>query len=185
MSTAPLEQAIAATRSVLANVTNDQLSASTPCKDWDVRGLINHVIGAQDFFTAAMQGRAPAGADTDHAAGDFLAAYDQATAVTLGEFAADGALAKTVSLPFGDMPGGAVMGLAVVDTLTHGWDVAKATGQDTNIAPELSVQVLAQARQMIQPGFRTPEGSVFGLEQAAPDGACNADQLAAFLGRTV
>jgi hypothetical protein len=79
------------------------------------------------------------------------------------------------------------MGLAVVDTFTHGWDIAKATGQSTDLAPELAAGILAQARQMIQPGFRAEEDGAgpFLAEQQPVDGSCNADQLAAFLGRTV
>ena len=45
MSTQPLEQAIAATRQVLAEVTADQLDDPTPCSSWSVRELINHIVG--------------------------------------------------------------------------------------------------------------------------------------------
>jgi uncharacterized protein (TIGR03086 family) len=92
---------------------------------------------------------------------------------------------KTLTLPFGQMPGSAFVGLATTDTFAHGWDLAKATGQNTDLAPELAGQLLVGARQAIQPAFRSEDGAVFGLEQTAPAGACNADQLAAFLGRTV
>jgi uncharacterized protein (TIGR03086 family) len=77
------------------------------------------------------------------------------------------------------------MGLAMTDTFTHAWDVAKATGQDTDLAPELAAQLLEASKMMIQPAFRSEEGTVFGPEQTAPDGASTADQLAAFLGRKV
>jgi hypothetical protein len=49
----------------------------------------------------------------------------------------------------------------------------------------MAAQLLAQSRQSIQPAFRSEEGSIFGLEQEAPEDASNADKLAAFLGRTV
>jgi len=78
-----------------------------------------------------------------------------------------------------------LMGLSMTDTFTHAWDLARATGQDTNLAPELAAQLLAQSRQSIQPAFRSEDGAIFGLEQSAPEGASPADQLAAFLGRTV
>jgi uncharacterized protein (TIGR03086 family) len=85
------------------------------------------------------------------------------------------------------MPGAAVLGLAVTDTFTHGWDIAKATDQSTDLSPELAAGILTQARQMIQPGFRAEEDGAgpFLAEQQCVDGSCNADQLAAFLGRTV
>jgi uncharacterized protein (TIGR03086 family) len=83
------------------------------------------------------------------------------------------------------MPATALLGLATTDTFTHAWDLAKATGQDTDLAPEMAAQLLAASREAIQPAFRSEEGTIFGFEQEAPEGASNADQLAAFLGRTV
>ena len=62
---------------------------------------------------------------------------------------------------------------------------AKATGQNTDLVPALAAQLLEGAKVAISPAFRSEEGAVFGFEQVAPAGACNADQLAAFLGRKV
>ena len=185
MSTQPYEQAIAATRSVLEGVQADQLSEATPCASWNVSELINHIVGGQHFFLAGMKGTPPTGADADYAAGDFVAAFDEASGASLAAFGEEGALQKTVSLPFGDMPGVAVLGLASTDTFQHGWDLAKATGQSTDLNPELAAGLLQQSKMAIQDTFRGPEGAPFGAEQQAPDGAGPADQLAAFLGRTV
>ena len=185
MSTQPLEAAIQSTRAVLAATSRDQLGLPTPCASWDVAGLVNHLIGAQHFFLDAMNGQ-PSGEAPDFAAGDYLAAFDQATAACLAAFSAEGALTKTVKLPFGEMPAAAVVGLAATDTFTHGWDLAKATGQPTDLAPELAVGLLAASKQAIQPGFRGEDGKApFGTEQQAPAGATGADKLAAFLGRSV
>ena len=75
---------------------------------------------------------------------------------------------------------------ATTDTFTHGWDLARALGQSTDLAPDLAAGLLAGAKMAIPPSFRGEEGkAAFGAEQTAPDGACAADQLAAFLGRTV
>jgi uncharacterized protein (TIGR03086 family) len=186
VSTQPLEAAIQSTRSVLAATSRDQLGHPTPCASWDVAGLVNHLIGAQHFFLSAMNGQAPAGDAPDFAAGDYLAAFDEASAACLAAFSAEGAMAKTVKLPFGEMPAAAVVGLAATDTFTHGWDLAKATGQSTDLAPELAVGLLAASKQAIQPGFRGEDGKApFGVEQQAPAGATDADKLAAFLGRSV
>lgn len=185
MGTEPLEQAITATREVLVGVSPDQLGADTPCAAWKVSDLINHIVGGQDFFASGASGQKPSGEEVDHSAGDFVATFDESSRRCVEAFQADGILEKTLTLPFGEMTGGAFMGLATTDTLTHGWDLAKATGQNTDLAPDLAAQVLAQSKVAIQPAFRSEEGTVFGLEQPAPDGASNADQLAAFLGRTV
>lgn len=185
MATEPLEQAIASTRTVLTGVSRDQLSDDTPCATWKVSDLVNHIVGGQFFFEAMAKGEAPAASETDFSATDFVATFDEGARRNLAAFHADGVMERTLTLPFGQMPGAAFMGIAATDTFTHGWDLAKATGQSTDLAPELAAQLLVGARQAIQPSFRNPQGEPFGPEQQASAGACNADQLAAFLGRTV
>ncbi len=180
-----LQAAVASTRSVLEGVNADQLGGQTPCASWTVGECIDHVINAQGFFLAGLTGQPPA-APGQFSDGDYIAAYDEATSAVVAAFSEPGALGRMVQMPFGEMPGAAVAGLATNDTFTHGWDIAKATGQSTDLNPELAEQVLAMARQSIQEGFRGPEGAApFGAEQQAPEGASAADQLAAFLGRTV
>ncbi len=185
MSTQPLQQAIDVCRETLAAVSPDQMQAATPCESWNVAGLINHIVGAQDFFQAGVQSQAPSGEEVDYASGDYLAAFDAAAAKTMEAFNAEGALGNMCELPFGTMPGAAVMGLAMTDTFQHSWDLAKATGQSTDLAPELASAILAQAQQAIPDAFRGPEGAPFGAQQECADGSCAADQLAAFLGRQV
>ncbi len=184
MNPQALQAAITTSRGVLVNVTPDQLTSATPCKSWDVSGLINHMVGALDFFTAGLNGTPPSAGD-DYASGDYLAAFDKASATCLAGFSADGAMEKMYTLPFGTMPGSAFVGLACTDTFTHAWDLAKSTGQSTDLAPELAAGLLMGAKMAIAPAMRGDEPMPFGPEQTAPDGASNADQLAAFLGRTV
>ncbi len=186
MSTQPLDTAIRSTREVLAGVRRDQLGLPTPCASWTVADVINHIVGGQYFFAASMRGEAPNSERPDFAAGDFLAAFDDGSAACLAAFGADGAMERTVHLPFGDMPGSAFVGLAATDTFTHGWDIARATGQPTDRAPELAAELLERGRPVVTGSLRGPDGQApFGPEQDAPEGASNADQLAAFLGRTV
>lgn len=185
MTTQPLEQAISVSRNVLAAVKPDQLTSSTPCASWTVSQLINHIVGAQFFFGTLIEGGAPGGEAPDFAASDYLATFDEATAKTVAAFQVDGAMARTVTMPFGAMPAPAFLGLAVTDTFQHAWDLAKATGQSTDLSPELAAGILGQAKNAIGDAFRGPEGAPFGTAQEAPEGAPAADQLAAFLGRTV
>lgn len=183
MATEPLEQAIASTRGVLAGVSKEQLGGETPCAAWKVSDLINHIVGGQYFFEACAKGEPPASGETDFSAADFVSAFDDGARRSLAAFGADGVMERMLTLPFGQMPGAAFVGIAATDTFTHGWDLARATGQNTDLAPDLATQLLIGARQFLQPAFRSPDGAVFGLEQSAPAGASNADQLAAFLGR--
>lgn len=185
MSTAPLDRAVTAARAVIADVKPEQLDGPSPCASWKVADIINHVIGTHQYFAAVMRGEPMRGEAPNFAAGDYLAAFDAATSACHDALAADGAMERMVELPFGTMPGAAVMGIAATDTLTHAWDIAKATGQSTDLAPELATDLLARGRGVIQDSFRGEDGKApFGPEREAPEGANNADRLAAFLGRT-
>lgn len=190
MSTEYLAQAFADTRRVVTNVTPDQLGLPTPCQSWKVRDLLNHMVGAPQWAAAAVSaGDAPLFEDFDFPEigdGDFVAEFDKGVAAAVAAFGASGAEEKMVTLPFGTMPGSALMGLATTDTFTHGWDLAKSTGQSTDIDPELAEQLLAGSKMAIQDAFRGEDTKMpFGPEQTAPGGASAADKLAAFLGRKV
>jgi uncharacterized protein (TIGR03086 family) len=150
-----------------------------------VADVINHVIGGHHFFAATMRGEPVQGAAPTPAGGDYLTAFDAAASASRSAFLADGAMERMIDLPFGTMPGSAVVGLLATDTLTHAWDIAKATGQSTDLAPELAAGLLGGVRGAIQDSFRGEDGKApFGPEQQAPESATNADRLAAFLGRT-
>ncbi len=185
MSIEPLQQAIASTRQVIAQAADADLSAPTPCESWNVGELVNHIIGGQYFFQAGIAGTPPQGMDTDWSAGDWVGAYDEATAKTVELFSGEGVMETEYQLPFGKMPGAAFAGLATTDTFQHGWDLAKATGQSTDLDPSLAAGLLQQSRMAIQDNFRGPEGAPFGAEKTCADDASSADQLAAFLGRDV
>jgi uncharacterized protein (TIGR03086 family) len=186
MTTASYEQAIASTRSVLAGIGADQLGTATPCASWKVSDIINHVVGGQYYFSAAMSGEAPAVEPPDFSAGDYVTRYNEGAAAAVSAFQADGAMDRTVTMPFGELPGSMLVALAATDTFVHGWDLAKSTGQPTDLEPELATQLLAGARMAISDSMRGADGvAPFGPEQQAPPGASSADQLAAFLGRTI
>jgi len=185
VSIAPLDQAVTTARSVIANVQPDQLDAPSPCASWKVGDIINHVIGGHHFFAATMRGEPVQAEAPNFAAGDYLAAFDAATDASRSAFLADGAMERMIKLPFGTMPGSAVVSIVATDTLTHAWDIASATGQSTDLAPDLAAGLLGGVRGAIQDSFRGEDGKApFGPECEAPETATNADRLAAFLGRT-
>ena len=167
MSTEPLQQAIAVTREVL---THDHPGAALVADTMLVvgrrRALINHVVGAQHFFAARVsQERHRPGRPTSPPVTSSRS-FDDGAAALVAAFSADGVMERTLTLPFGEMPGAAFAGLATTDTFQHGWDLAKATGQSTDLAPELAAALLAQSKAAIQDSFRGPEGAPFGPEQA-------------------
>jgi uncharacterized protein (TIGR03086 family) len=187
MATEGLEQAVQVVKGVLGGVRPDQLDGATPCRSWKVRDVINHVVGGSySFAAAARDGEAGFDGEVpDFASGDFLGAYDEGSRQTIEAFQAPGALDRIVKVPFGEFPGSAFMGLATMDSFTHAWDLARATGQDTDLAPELAEQLLALSRGAVPDTNRGDEPLPFAFEQPCPEGASAADRLAAFLGRTV
>jgi uncharacterized protein (TIGR03086 family) len=183
MSTDDMKRAIQSTRGVLTHVDSSQLGDSTPCAKWDVAGLINHIIGSQLFCASAFNGESSDGDAPDFSAGDFMASFDEASTSCVEAIRVPGATERTLTLPFGSMPAAAFLGLATSDVFVHGWDLAKATGQSTDLDPELASRLLEQARAAVSDAMRNSEGNPFGPEVAAPEGAGAADQLAAFYGR--
>ena len=193
----PLDQALQSTLAILTKVGPDDLDAPTPCASWDVRALVNHFVGTARWWAAMVAGEdAAAGedyaagedaaADADYAAGDFVAAYEESIRLAVTAFGAEGALDKTVRLPFGEFPGAVLRDLAATEQFTHGWDLARAIGYSADLDPELASWLLSLARPAISDAFRGPEGqAMFGPVTEAPAGAGPADQLAAFLGRRV
>ena len=114
----------------------------------------------------------------DDVNGSFHKASDSARAA----FGSPGALDKMVKLPFGEMPAGIALNIAIMDVMTHAVDIAKATGQTID-DEEILNTALEVGRQLITDDFRAP--GVFDAEQPAPPNASSADKLLAFAGRKV
>ena len=163
---------------VFAGVSAHQMNAPTPCSDWDVATLVDHVIGGNGWVQQ-LAGREVA-ALPDEKSGALAASAAGAHAV----FASEDGMSRMFELPFGTMPGAAFVGLRASDVFMHAWDLAKATGQSSDLDPELAAEALAAAKMRIQPAMRGA-GRPFQAEQPCPDGRPVADQLAAFLGRVV
>ena len=158
-----------------------RLGDPTPCTEWEVRTLVGHLTGGYQMFAAALGYPVPAGATPDDTAGVHRASGEAAIAA----FGAAGALDGTVTLPVGEVPGHVALALALTDAVVHGWDLAKATGQDTSIDEELAAVLLAGVEQMVGPQMRQPDGPmpVFAAPVAVGPDDPAADRLIAFLGR--
>ena len=183
--TAELNRAASSTMELLRRVRPEQMAAPTPCASWDVHALINHFVGSARWGAALVAGKDD-GPAADYAAGDYVAAYEESIRIASAAFTAEGALEQVVRMGQGDFPGAAVLGFITADQFTHGWDLARAIGQPTELDPELAEVLLAQARLHVTDAMRGPDGvALFGPEQPAPAGAGAADRLAAFLGRSV
>ena len=181
------DRAIASTAAIVTTVRPDQVAAPTPCTEWDIRDLLNHIIGTLWLSEALLSDRAPRYPmapgglpGTDLAGQDPSAAYAQASAAALTAASAGDALTRVHSTPLGVMPGPALAGFTTLDILVHGWDLAKATGQPAGLDDALVAHALAFAQQAITPGTRAPRiGPALPVAADAP----LTNRLVAVLGR--
>jgi uncharacterized protein (TIGR03086 family) len=183
-----LGSALTSTLSILRKVERADLDKPTPCASWDVRALINHFISSARWWAAmvSVEDMPAAPEDVDYVADDFVAAYEESIRISLEAFGADGVAERIVTVPFGDFPGAVLEKFATTEQFTHGWDLARALGQDSDLVPDLAVALIAQAEVSVDSSMRGPDTvTPFGPIRQAPDGSSSADRLAAFLGREV
>ena len=171
-------------RKVLTNVRPEQMSLPTPDDEWDVRALINHIVLGNIWAAENVKtGSAPRPSGDVIGDRDPLAAYTASADAMMASFEQPGAMGRMVTMPFGEMPAAGLAGFRFVDLVVHAWDLAKATGQDTDLAPDLCEAALAMSRQRMANMDRA--NMPFKDEVAVSADAPAADQLAGFLGKQV
>jgi uncharacterized protein (TIGR03086 family) len=133
-------------------------------------------------LAAVVRGEEPPG-DLTAGPDPVMAAKASAAVADIdGAFRTPGALEKTVTTPFGDMPGETFARLLAFDLLMHSWDLATATGRQLDVPAELVAEIDGFARAAVTPDLRGPE--TFGPEAEASGAASALDRLVAFSGRT-
>jgi uncharacterized protein (TIGR03086 family) len=176
--------AAARTGELIAATGADQLESSTPCKTWTARALINHIVGGQYMFAGAASG-APlpdlSGPSPDFASDDAAGAQRAACAAAAAAFADPGLGERMAELPFGTMPAGMVPGLACFEQVVHGWDLARATGQDPAMPAAVVDTLFPFAEQLLANVPR--DGVAFATVVDISAGAPGIDRLIAFSGR--
>jgi uncharacterized protein (TIGR03086 family) len=151
----------------------DALDAQTPCDDWDVRTLLNHMLETNRYFVGTARGDdvSPPSAHPPELLGDDpVADFRDVQRDALRAFGADGVIEKT----------GPSLGIAFSEQLLHGWDLARATDQDATMPDGLA----QAAYDMIHGRFTDEQRKgVFKPEIAAAPDAPAQDKLLAYTGR--
>jgi uncharacterized protein (TIGR03086 family) len=180
-----LSRSLDQTGAIISRVRPDQASLPTPCRSWDVRALVNHVVQDVQQFEAMAGGGRYQKSDEDVIDDDWTGAFRRAAEALLAAWRRQGSLDRTIQLPFGEVPATWSVGQQITDVVVHGWDVAKATGQPTDLDPELGEFALAWGKQNLAPQFRGDEatGKAFGPEVLVPEDAPVHDRLAGVFGR--
>ena len=182
------ERVLDQTNEVVDRVEPDQLTNPTLCTEWDVRAVINHITGGAIMFTECVeQGSVPDARlgelmSGDNLGDDFKTSYRAAADRARATFSTPGVLDKMVKLPFGEMPAGVALNIAIMDVMTHAVDIATATGQNIDDDEILAV-ALDVGHQLITEDLR--QRGIFDAGQPAAPDASTADKLLAFAGRKV
>lgn len=167
---------------LLDGLRPEHLTQPTPCPDWDVRGLLNHLVFLHSATVATVAGEPMPDGEADFVGSDPIAATKSAMAASADALARPGVLAQTFQMPWGEMSGDGLAGILMMDTVIHGWDLAKATDQLAQLDGDLCEMVLDRGRLMMTDEYRGP-GRGFGPEIAVPADASACDRLAGFYGR--
>jgi uncharacterized protein (TIGR03086 family) len=177
-----LGRASAPVADLVGRIRADQWTLPTPCTEWDVRRVVEHLVG-MDLVFAAMLGDGPMpdrGADV---LGDDPVGAFRRSAAALQEVAArPSVLARTQTTPRGPTTRPERLRWRVVDLLVHGWDLAQATGSALDVPEDLAATGLDLARAQLPTQDRAGR---FADPQPVDDGAPTLDLLAAYTGRPV
>ena len=175
-----LAQSFDHTTSVIGGVRADQMSEATPCSEWDVRALLTHTVGVVTNIGNGVRGNEMADPNAIALDNDVAAQFRIAAASTLAAWRSAG-IDGEANIGAGPMPASMAVGINLVDTTTHAWDIARATGQPEEIPAELAATVLAVAHTFLNDDIRNFAGIGPAIEPAAD--ATPTEKLVAFLGR--
>ncbi len=179
-------QALESTRAIVAGIRANQWANSTPCAEWNVRSLTNHVVVGNLWAAELATGHTISDVgdrlDGDHLGDAPLDAYDQSAQVATAAFETPGVLEASCAVSYGPVPGSVYAGHRFIDVLIHGWDIAVATDQSLTLAPHL----VEACWDVINPQLAGLLASgMFGSATEAPTSTDPQTRLLETLGRTV
>ena len=115
------------------------MGRSTPCTEWDVRALVNHVVGANRRYTMLLHGattdEVEATRAVDHLGGDPVASFAATEAELKAAFAEPGAMTRAAYHQVGKRTGAQLLEMRVLDIAVHTWDLARAIGAGESLDP--------------------------------------------------
>ena len=177
--------AVAQAGRVVAATSDDDLDRPTPCDDFDVRTLLGHLDAVIRRITHALEHGSVDGTPSivdGFADGDRTTTWKSDVAALERCVDDDATLDRTVTVPFGSMPGRAALAVYTSELTTHAWDLAAAIGRLDLLEDALAQRSLSAMESALpaEPrGGPIPFGPV--VEVASDAGAY--ERLAGWLGR--
>ncbi|MFI6578548.1 TIGR03086 family metal-binding protein [Nocardiopsis sp. NPDC050513] len=164
------------------DVGTDDWTRPTPCTEWTVRDLVGHLVTEQLWVPHLLGGARVKDVgdryDGDQLGDDPVAAWSAAAHAAREAWLAPAALARTVHLSYGDVPGRTYLWEMTFDLAVHAWDLATALGAPTRLDP-----VLASALRAWTDDRPPGPGAMFDAPVQVADGADDTDRLVALTGR--
>ncbi|MDX3776491.1 TIGR03086 family metal-binding protein [Streptomyces europaeiscabiei] len=166
-------------------VRDDQWGVGTPCVEWSVRDLVNHLVSEQLWVPSLVRDGCMIEEVGDTFEGDLLgpdpaASWDTAAHSAREAFAAPGALDRTVHLSYGDTPATSYCAQMVADLVVHAWDLSRAIGFDERLPGEL---VSFAVDEVTPYAGELEKSGLFGARVPPPAGADAQTRLLCLLGR--
>lgn len=156
----------------------------TPCTDWSVRDLVNHLAVEQLWVPHLLAGatldEVGTRYDGDVLGDDPLSVWEKASAAAREAWLSPGALRRTVHVSFGLVPAEEYGWQMTLDLAVHGWDLATALGRPNPVPDVLAGRLLDVLRPMIDDWQGL---GLFAPPVAAGRNAAAPDRLVALLGR--
>lgn len=183
-------QALRTAEEITGRIGATRLDVATPCGEWTLRRLLEHMVGQNYGFAAAARGETrDRTVFADRPVGDDPAgAFAASAADVAAAFSESGVLDRGWWLPeIRDgrvFPAPVAIGFHFVDTVVHGWDVARAIGLDAKFDPEVLEAALPVAAAVPAGESRLAAGAAFA--PAVADGGTGdpLDRIVAILGRS-
>ncbi|ONI77984.1 TIGR03086 family protein [Actinosynnema sp. ALI-1.44] len=175
------EEAQHHTHRFVAGIQPSHWADPTPCPDWNVRQLVGHLVSGNLWVREIGLGRTIAevgdSLDGDLLGDDPIGAHRASVAAAVEAFGATDAMERLWPLSYGQRPGRVYARQRFIDVLVHGWDIARATGQDDWLPERLVEPCLSLIER---PEVRTAWGFA---SVDAPAGAGPQQRLLALTGR--
>ncbi|HLS76406.1 MAG TPA: TIGR03086 family metal-binding protein [Nocardia sp.] len=142
-----IDRALDTTAAIVAEVGDEQLAAATPCAGWDVRTVLDHLVGGMHIFAAKLSGNdTGAGTAEGWLGSDPQAAYAAAAEIDRAAWRRPDVPTATVQLSIGPVPAPAAVQIHLTELVVHGLDLALATGRTDLIDDALCAELLDTMR---------------------------------------
>ncbi|KAA1430097.1 TIGR03086 family metal-binding protein [Mycolicibacter arupensis] len=162
---------------VLGGITSDEWSNQTPCSEFDVAQLTDHLLHSLTVLGGAAGAQIP-----PREAGDAVLRQVTAAARPALDAWHSRGLDGAVTIGPAELPARVAAGILSLEFLVHAWDYATATDRAVNVSEPLADYVHSLARRIITPEGRVRAG--FDDPVDVPDSASSLDRLLAFTGRS-